>query len=432
MKYYLACLLCCQMALAAGQDTLTLERAVDLALEHNYGLQIARNQAEVPAILNNRGQAGMLPNVVGTTSYNYSNTGLNQEFANGTVIERTGVSNNNIAAGVALDWTLFDGMRMFAARDRLAELEAIGQLELQNRVQQTLYQVELSWYNLLRLQEQLTVTSAFIELLEERVKIATRAFEIGTSAKTDLLQAEIDLQEQQLILLSQNNEIVQAITQLNQFMGQSPTTTYVVRGEGLAPRELDIEELRASLATNNPLVLAARKELAVAVLTEKEARGAKLPTVNFRAGANLAYSRSTAGFALFNFNYGPFAGLGVSVPIYQGGQLNNQIELANLSIDNARLAEQDLQLQLSTFLEQAWNDYVTARETARRQAAVVNLAQENADIAFALFRQRQISSVDLRTVQLVYVQAQNAEILARFTMKQAELDLLLQAGLIGN
>ncbi|TAE50471.1 MAG: TolC family protein [Bacteroidetes bacterium] len=432
MKRFLPiiCLLLGQCAYVQAQDTLSFSDVLSSALEQNYGIRLARNAAEIPAILNDRSQAGMLPTVTGSVATNYSNTTINQEFANGNSFQQSGVSNYVANSSVAAEWTVFDGMRMFIARDRLAELEKIGKTELENQIQQTLYSLTLSWYNLLRLQEQIRVTEAFIGLLEERVKIAGRAFEIGASAKTDLLQAEIDLQEQQVSLRRQQNEIANARAAINQLMGVAPEGKWVSGGKEPSYEVPGYQILKDSMLANNPQLLALKSRLAVSVLTERETRAQVYPTVALRGGANLNFSRNTAGFSLFNLNFGPYAGFAVNIPIYQAGRLRNQTELAQLDIENVRTQGEQLQLQLQTLFEQSWNDYNNTRQVAVQQAEIARLAEENADIAFALFRQRQISSVDLRQVQLVYVQAKNTEILTRFEMKQAELDLLLLSGRI--
>ena len=57
----LICLL--QITNAFSQATITLQAAIDSALQNNYDIQISKNNSKIAANNSSRGNAGMLPNV---------------------------------------------------------------------------------------------------------------------------------------------------------------------------------------------------------------------------------------------------------------------------------------------------------------------------------------------------------------------------------
>ncbi len=65
----------------------------------------------------------MLPiiNVTAGDVFNLNN--INQKFTTGQEVQRNWVPINSFNAALNIDWTIFDGMRMFAAKDRLAALQ---------------------------------------------------------------------------------------------------------------------------------------------------------------------------------------------------------------------------------------------------------------------------------------------------------------------
>jgi outer membrane protein len=103
-----------------AQDTLTLQSAIEMALRQNYSIQIARNQSDIATNNNTIGNAGFLPSVTAAAVASSSNTSIRQEFNNGNTINRAGAAASAVAANVALSWTIFDGLKMFATRDRLS------------------------------------------------------------------------------------------------------------------------------------------------------------------------------------------------------------------------------------------------------------------------------------------------------------------------
>ncbi|HNM27328.1 MAG TPA: TolC family protein, partial [Saprospiraceae bacterium] len=114
------------------------DEAVRIALANNYDIELARTDADIARLNNTRGNAGMLPNVSLVAGDNATFNAVQvQNLADGRHIEAYGVFSNTVNASVQLEWTLFDGGRMYIAKKRLAELEALGQLDLRATVQQT-------------------------------------------------------------------------------------------------------------------------------------------------------------------------------------------------------------------------------------------------------------------------------------------------------
>ena len=121
-----------------AQDVLTAEDAVSIALKNNYDILVSRNNASIDSINNTPGNAGMLPDIAITGSDNYSpDNNVNQKFSNGTQLTSTNVRSNSLNTGVGLNWTLFDGGKMFVTKRKLNEIQALGEIQFRDRVLQT-------------------------------------------------------------------------------------------------------------------------------------------------------------------------------------------------------------------------------------------------------------------------------------------------------
>ncbi|MBK7633815.1 MAG: TolC family protein [Saprospiraceae bacterium] len=158
-----------------SQQMLSLEDAISIAIQNNYNVQIARNAALIDKTNNTIGNAGMLPqvNLIFGNNNNINNT--RQQFFSGD--ERTGnnVNTTNLNANLQLAWTVFDGMRMFATRERLKEIESAGQLNTMIQMENTIYQVMSAYYNIIQHKKRISTIGKAIELsLERRSLVALK------------------------------------------------------------------------------------------------------------------------------------------------------------------------------------------------------------------------------------------------------------------
>ena len=124
---------------------LSLEEALTIALEQNYGVRIARNATMIADNnaqgIKGLGAAGMLPNINLNGGWNESRDNVRQQFFNGNLQERAGARTDRANASVQLNWTLFDGLQMFAQQDRLHELQQQSDLALRQAIENTIAQV---------------------------------------------------------------------------------------------------------------------------------------------------------------------------------------------------------------------------------------------------------------------------------------------------
>ena len=107
------------------KSVLSLNEAVQIALENNFEIRLASNNLGIDSLSVSPGFAGMLPRVYASASTNNSTQYSSQVRADGTEIELDGAKNINKSYGVGLDWTIFDGLSMFARYDRLKELQKL-------------------------------------------------------------------------------------------------------------------------------------------------------------------------------------------------------------------------------------------------------------------------------------------------------------------
>lgn len=429
-KLKLLLLSCLINIIAFAQTTtrLTLEEAIQIALEKNFDVVIEKNSKQIGQINNNWGTAGLWPNINLNSTAGIASNNLEQQLANGTTIKRNGAVLRNINAGFAVSWRVFDGMRMFATKKRLEELELLGELSFRRQLNATVFDVIAAYYQIVQLNQQKKALQETILFFEERKQIAESRFTIGTAPKTDLLQAQVDLNQQKGNLLVIENNIRVAKSNFNFILARTPETAFDVQEAITTDATVNFASLQQKAQTDNYDLLMAQSNLSVLVQQKREVISQRLPSVTLNGNFNLAQSRNDAGFTLFNRNLGPNGNIGVAIPIFQGGNIKRQEKVADINIKNQQVVIDRLKNQVNTSLVNAYYNFQNAVNLVDLEKSTLLLIQENNVIATERFRKLAITSIELRQVQIDYINGQTRYINALYMAKLAEAEMKLLAG----
>ncbi|MBS4066726.1 MAG: TolC family protein [Chitinophagaceae bacterium] len=419
--------------LAFAQSTiLTVDEAVKLAIEKNFDVEIQRNAQQIGIINNNWGVAGLWPNITVNATTGIASNNLEQRLSNGTVIKRNGAILRNANAGLAVSWRIFDGMRMFAAKKRLEELEKMGELSFRNQVNTTVFNIIGSYYQIVQLNQQRNALRETIKFFEERKQIAESRFTIGTAPKTDFLQAQVDLNQQKGTLLSIENNIRIAKANFNNLLGREPQTPFEVSETIVPDASINFTTLQQKAASDNYDLLMAQSNLSILAQQKREITSQRMPAVTLNTNFNLAQSRNEAGFTLFNRNLGPNGNIGIAIPLFQGGAVKAQERVADVQIKNQQVVIDRLKNQVNTNLINAYFNFQNALNLVELEKTTLKLIEENNMIATERFRKLAITSLELRQVQLDFINGQTRYINALFQAKLAEAEMKMLAGSLSN
>ena len=416
----------------AQTGALTVEEAVKLAIEKNFDVVIEKNAREIGIINNNWGTAGLWPNITINAATGIASNNLEQRLSNGTTIKRNGAILRNANAGLAVSWRIFDGMRMFAAKKRLEELEKMGELSFRNQVNTTVFNIIGSYYQIVQLNQQRNALKETIRFFEERKQIAESRFTIGTAPKTDFLQAQVDLNQQKGSLLSIENNIRIAKANFNNLLGREPQTPFEVSEVITPDATINFTSLQQKAASDNYDLLMAQSNLSILAQQKREITAQRMPAVTLNTNFNLTQSKNDAGFTLFNRNLGPNGNIGIAIPLFQGGAVKAQERVADVQIKNQQMVIDRLKNQVNTNLVNAYFNFQNALNLVELEKTTLQLIQENNVIATERFRKLTITSLELRQVQLDYINGQTRYINALFQAKLAEAEMKLLAGSLGN
>ncbi len=415
---------------AKAQEILTLEIAVKLALENNYEIKIASNNSLINTTNVAVGNAGMLPVVSATVAANNRVQNSSQTLQSGVVNSLDNAKNNSLNYGVNLDWTVFDGFKMFAKLDQLKELQKLGEAQLKQTILTKISAVTSTYFDVVQQQQQLEALDSTIVISNQRLALAQNRFIIGKASKLEVLNAQVDLNTDKVALLRQKDLYANTKILFNQILARDTKTNFKVIDAIKVDATLVLNELTALAEKQNPQLEAQIIALKVAELQLKQVKANRYPTVRLNTGYNLSETQASLGFATATSAKGLNYGFSAALNVFDGFAQNRNEKIAQLQIDNSKLTIEQQNLALQSQLATSFQTYITNLELISLEEKNEAIAKQNLAITLDKFKIGTITTLEFRTAQLNYVNAKVRNSNAQFQAKLSEIALKELAGII--
>ena len=406
-----------------SQQQLSLTDALNTALKNSYDIQLAKNSLEISSINNYIGIAGGLPTVSATANDNEQLTSINQKFADATRdTKRDNVGSNNLAAGVTGSILLYNGFRVVATKKRLEELQQQNQQLLNAQIQNTMAAVMTKYYDVVRQQTYLKTIFQSIDVSKKRLDILQIRKDVGLSNNADIFQAQLDLNALMQSQQSQELVIDQAKTDLLNLVFMKADTKILISDTIIVDGGVNMDSVRNNLS-KNPVLAAADKQVRINELIEKETAALRYPTVRANTGYNFTSSKSAAGFSLLNQSYGPFVGVNVTIPIYNGNISKRQQRVAAINTRNAGIQRDNLVLDYETDMVRTYQSYSSTLGQLQTELKNYTLSTQLLDLVLQKFQLGQATIIDVKQAQQSFENEGFRLVNLNYAAKVAEIEL---------
>lgn len=427
-KNIIAFLVLLGSVLGNAQEVLTIKDAVAIALENNFEIKIASNNLNIDKVNMSEGNAGMLPTITGSVVDNNRVQNSSQTLQTGQVNSLKNAKNNSLNYGVSLDWTIFDGLRMFARYDQLKELQKLGETRLKQTILLKIAEVNATYFDLVQQQQQLIAIDSTILISSQRLQLAENRFKIGKASKLEVLNAQVDLNTDKVTLLRQKELYANTKIKLNQILARDVKKEFTVLNDIKVDNSLVLPQLIELAKQQNPQLQTQIIAKNVSELQLKQVKAARYPVVSLNTGYNFQNTESSLGFtresSARGFNYG----FSATLNIFDGFAQNRNEKIAKYELENTKLAieqqSQVLESQLSTF----YQTYLTNLELINLEQNNEAIAKQNLAITIDKLKIGTITTIEFRAAQLNYVNARVRNSNAQYQAKLSEIALKELAG----
>lgn len=413
-----------------GQEILSLPKAIEIGLENNYEIRIVRNDVEKLSNNYAYGKYQFLPGISAEASQNFDVENIEQQRdpANPPIVNRNARS-NQFTASVNLQWTIFDGMRMFISYKMLQELEKMGNLNLRATITSKIADISRGYYLIVLQKEKIAVLENTVDLSEKRYEIAKAAYEVGRSSKLEYLSAQVDLNADRAALIAQEEAYQNAKIELNRIMGVKVDYDFEVSDAITFSQDLDLAMLEESMLEHNPDLLALQQNQHVSELQISSIRAERYPRLSINAGYRYRNSETQLGFATTDVRDGYYYGLRGTLPILNGMDIGRRTQNAKIDLETTEVLYHQLQADLMAYLNNRYLAYKNGLKLFQLESENLAIAKENESIAYERYRLGNTNFLELREAQKNAVEAESRLLDAAYNIKVAEIDLNRLSGL---
>jgi outer membrane protein len=397
---------------AQEPQTLTLAQAIQIALQENISLKQFYNVLVSDRIDIKQSEYNFLPNLNASISgsKNYPKQGISSESVNGSVN-----SNLNIFNG------FYDVARLNITRLGWASDTASYSWNRQSIIYSTVSQfiqvvldsefIRIAMDNLSTQQDQLKQIEAFEK--------------VGNRSKVDVYQQMSDMKQSELQLLQAEQNYQVNRYGLLQILGKSaevnihfqslPVDTLNSIFANQAP-ETNLAEVRETRED----VLAQKYQIEAAHYQIRAAQSGYWPTLSLSAGAGSNYRSGIDGLDFSDqfFNDNPYFGLSLSfsMPLFDRFATCNNVQQAEIQLSTQQLNFRNLDLQISSQVQQSLLDYSTAVKQREVAHAQYEYASEALKISEERFRVGSSTYIELSQVRTNFYNAAYQRVSADYNL----------------
>ena len=421
-----------QAALEKAPKSATLATFITRGLQNNYQIRIVSNQERVAENNTTRANAGYVPKVNLNAGYNGSLQSSNTILRNDgkTNKERNSLT-NGLNAGVFAEWTVFDGFKIQTNYKRLQELRKISATQTRLAIEDYVADLTAEYYNYIQQKIRMRNLRNAVKLSRERLRIVQERYFIGSGSRLALQQAQVDFNADSARSLKQHEMLRRSAIRLNQMMANMNVNDHLTVKDTVIALDthLNMDDLWTSTLRTNAKLLKAAQNKTLAELDLESVKSRDYPYVKLNANYAYRYNRYNEGMTEKRSNWGGDFGVSVGYKLFDGNR-SRERKNAKIGIENAELAQRDLELALKADLADLWQAYQNNLNLLDLERQNLITAQETHIIAHERYMLGDLSGIEMREAQQNLLDAKERILVAQYNTKLCEISLHQLSGSI--
>ncbi len=378
---------------------LNLKTALRAAETYNPRIMAAQQSLAIRETDVRLARSGRLPVVEANASYGYLYQ--DNEFTRSPTSSLSGTTSS---VGIGLRQPLFRGNQTTNAIARAKSTASAAEVQIQAERQQIYLEVATAYFDVQRDLAILRLNLESLETLQEQLKANEKRYELKDTSLTDVARSK--------------SAVATAHTRIATARASHAASRSVffrltgLPGENLAPASPvsdvppSMEMVLTKALRNNASIASARLTLEAAEYAVKEAKGVRLPSVDFNSSLNRGRRPE---------NFGPFsddrvttaasAAVSVSVPLYQADQEFGSIKRAK---QVKRFREIELMQTIAGVRDNTritWDRLVASKSALLSHEDAVEAAEIAAVGTRKIYRSGLISAIDLTETERILLGA---------------------------
>lgn len=289
-----------------------------------------------------------------------------------------GDTENAFSTAGTLSIPIYQGGRLREGRRSARYALSSADLSLENTMQQVRLQSTIYYFNVLQYRNLIDVYEEEVVTLQEHLRNVNAQFRVGTVAKVDVLESQVELANAMQNLVNIQNNYDTAVAELNNYIGL-PADTVIRPQDTLTYTKYDLK-----LSDCTAYALENRAEAAMADYAIKRAESAKksakagwLPQVNASVMKEIDTKNPFSNKTSDRWT----AGVTASWNVFDGGITRAQVNQADAALTRAQEEAAQTREQIQLDVQSAFLQLHAAERNIGTTQVAVTLGEENYKIA---------------------------------------------------
>ena len=407
-------------AVAQDSRTITLQEAIDIALENNYQLKQAKNNLDLAEYRVKSEYADFLPSV---------NAGLSgsrtagQQFVQEEVAFRDVIS-KSVGGNLNTSISLFNGFENINSLRASQQSKISEEESFQRAKEQVIFNTASNYLQVLLAMELLEIREENLENSRKQLEQVQAQVEVGSRPTVDLYNQEAQVANDELLLTQQENTLKFNKLLLIRQLQIDPLGDY----------EFEIPEIEAEVSSANmqsyslseliDQALLSRSDLKSAIANIRTldyqlsiAKGSLYPSISANASISSRYSDRYSlpgeteivdfGDQFFDQQVNKSIGFSVNIPIFQNWNRMTSIQSTKVQLKNAELNLDNSRLQVIQEVTQAYNDYSSYVQQLSASEKSLKASERAFETQQERYNVGSSTLIELSQAQANYVSAQS-------------------------
>lgn len=398
---------------------ITLQEAVEMALDNSYLLKQAQNNLQLSESRQWSAAADFLPNLNGSMGRSRN---IGRQFDN-TSGEFGDFTINGFSASISSNMPLFTGFANINDL-RASRQETISRQQQLERARENVIFFTATRY----LQYLLSVR--LLEISEENL-IASRQqleriraqVEVGTRPTVDLLNQESTVANNELQVINRRNTVLQNRLELIRQLQLDPQEKVEFAEpelpEGLVqPKTYDLNFLVNTALENRSDLKSEEASIEAAYFAFRAAQGNYLPSLsaNYSLRSSLN-DRNPSSYddQFFDQNISRSMGLSLSIPIFNRLNVRTGVQSQKIAYRNAKLSFDNTRLEVIQEVNQAYNDYQARIAEVESTEKAFKASERAYQTELERYEIGASTLIELSQAQALFVQARSNRVQALYS-----------------
>ncbi len=404
-----------------AQIQLSLQAAIDSALQNNLNIQVSRNNLAIAELNNSYANAGAMPQISAVLTNTNALNSIHQNLSNGVEITKNNALTNNINSGVNGSILLYNGFRVKNTKKRLELMTDQSEHELNINIQNTIANVMIKYYDIVRQNSLIALLKKNLEYSKTKSNLIAQKLNVGMANETDHIATQMDVNNSKVAIANQEMILHQSEIDLIQATGMDVNQQITIKDSINIDRKLLESEINMNLEKNLDYIYA-DNIVRINELLLKETKASKYPSLRMNAAYNFNYSKSSSGFNLLNESYGPSLGATLQIPIYTG-LVKSQEKSLDYQIKNATLLKADKYKMLQYEVSKTYSQYQSLEAQIKQLEENYDLARKYVELSLQKYQDNQSTIIELQSAQASFENIGYQLIQLQYLNKLAEIEL---------